>query len=127
MAVIKRVSAGVAEPGDLVTFTIQYRNMGNTPISSVSIIDSLLPRLEYVPGSARARPEPSSPPRENRAGSTELRWDLPGTLAPAAKAMCRSRPEFANELDLTPAAADRPAFPSIGRAGLFFLDYSDYL
>ena len=49
MAIIKRVSATEAEPGDTITFTITYRNMGNTPIRSASITDSLLPRLEYVP------------------------------------------------------------------------------
>ena len=53
IAIIKRVSATEAEPGDTVTFTITYRNMGNTPIRSASIVDSLLPRLEYVKGSAR--------------------------------------------------------------------------
>src|SRR4029079_5158829 len=32
LAVIKRVSAGEAEAGDTLTYVIQYRNMGNTPI-----------------------------------------------------------------------------------------------
>ena len=34
LAVIKRVSATEAEPGDTVTYVIFYRNMGNTPIRS---------------------------------------------------------------------------------------------
>ena len=50
LAVIKRVSAVEAEPGDTLTYAIVYRNMGNTPIRSVTIVDSLLPRLEYVKG-----------------------------------------------------------------------------
>ena len=53
LAVIKRVSVVEAEPGDTVTYVIFYRNMGNTPISNVSIVDSLLPRLEYVKGTSR--------------------------------------------------------------------------
>ena len=53
LAIIKRVNAAEAEPGDTLTFTITYRNMGNTPIRSASIVDSLLPRLEYVKGSAK--------------------------------------------------------------------------
>ena len=53
MAIIKRVSATEAEPGDTLTFVITYRNMGNTPIRSAAITDSLLPRLEYVRGSAK--------------------------------------------------------------------------
>ena len=42
----------VAEPGTVLTYVIQFRNMGNTPIGAVSIVDSLLPRLSYVAGSA---------------------------------------------------------------------------
>ena len=53
LAVIKRVSVAEAEPGDTVTYVIIYRNMGNTPINNVSIVDSLLPRLEYVKGTSR--------------------------------------------------------------------------
>ena len=60
MAIIKRVSATEAEPGDTLTFTITYRNMGNTPIRAATIVDSLLPRLEYVKGSAKGPREPSS-------------------------------------------------------------------
>ena len=36
MAIIKRVSATEAEPGDTLTFVITYRNMGNTPIRSAA-------------------------------------------------------------------------------------------
>jgi uncharacterized repeat protein (TIGR01451 family) len=85
LAVIKRVSTSEAEQGDVVTFVIQYRNMGNTPIRAVSVIDSLLPRLGYVPGSAQGPKGTTFSAAENRAGSTELRWDLPGTLAPGAE------------------------------------------
>ena len=85
LAVIKRVSAGEAEAGDVVTFTIQYRNMGNTPIRSVSVIDSLLPRLDYVAGSARGPAGTVFTAAENRVGSTELRWDLPGAIPPGAE------------------------------------------
>ena len=52
LTVIKQVSAADAEPGDVVTFTIRFKNMGNTPIRAVSIVDSLMPRLEYVPKTA---------------------------------------------------------------------------
>ena len=85
LAVIKRVSAGEAEAGDVVTFVIQYRNMGNTPIRSVSVVDSLLPRLGYIKGSAHGPPGTSFTAEENRVGSTELKWDLPGTIAPGVE------------------------------------------
>jgi uncharacterized repeat protein (TIGR01451 family) len=85
LAVIKRVSTDVAEPGDVVTYTIQFRNMGSTEISSVSVLDSLLPRLEYVRGSAQGPKGTVFTAADNRAGSTELRWDLPAPLAPGAE------------------------------------------
>jgi uncharacterized repeat protein (TIGR01451 family) len=85
LAVIKRTSASVAEPGDVVTFSIQYRNMGNSPITSVSVVDSLLPRLEYVKGSAQGPEGSVFTAGENNVGSTELRWDLPGTLEAGAE------------------------------------------
>ena len=85
LAVVKRVSTGEAEAGDVVTFTIQYRNMGNTPIRSVSVIDSLLPRLGYIAGSARGPAGTVFTAAENRVGSTELRWDLPGAIPPGAE------------------------------------------
>jgi uncharacterized repeat protein (TIGR01451 family) len=84
LAVIKRVSAVEAEPGDTLTYAIVYRNIGNTPIKAVSIVDSLLPRLEYVAGSSRGPNGTAFTTAVNRAGATELRWDLPGVLAPGA-------------------------------------------
>jgi len=85
ISVIKQISADQAEPGDVVTFTIRYRNMGNTPIKSVSIIDSLMPRLEYVSRSALGPVGTVFTAGENNASSLELRWDLPGTLAPGVE------------------------------------------
>jgi uncharacterized repeat protein (TIGR01451 family) len=84
LAVIKRVSVVEAEPGDTVTYVIFYRNMGNTPINNVSIADSLLPRLEYVKGTSRGPEGTAFSSVMNSVGSTELRWKLPGTLAPGA-------------------------------------------
>lgn len=85
LAVIKRVSSGEAEQGDTLTFVIQFRNMGNTPIRSVSVIDSLLPRFGYVAGSSEGPKGTVFTAGENKAGSTELRWDLPGSLAPGVE------------------------------------------
>jgi uncharacterized repeat protein (TIGR01451 family) len=84
MAIIKRVSALEAEPGETLTFVITYRNMGNTPIRSAAIVDSLLPRLEYVKGSAKGPKGTTFSSGDNRVGSTELKWELPGVIAPGA-------------------------------------------
>jgi uncharacterized repeat protein (TIGR01451 family) len=85
LAVIKRVSAEEAEPGDTLTYVIQYRNMGNTPINDVTIVDSLLPRLGYVKGSARGPKGTTFSTEENRVGSTELKWVLPGPVPPGVE------------------------------------------
>ena len=85
LAVFKQASAGVAEPGEEVTFTIAFRNMGNVPVRDVSIIDSLLPRLGYVTGSAQGPAGTVFTAAENAVGSTELRWDLPAPLEPGAE------------------------------------------
>jgi uncharacterized repeat protein (TIGR01451 family) len=85
LAVIKRVNASEAESGDTLTYTIQYRNMGNTPIRAVSITDSLLPRLEYIPESAQGPEGTIFTFGENKAGALELRYDLPGAIAPGAE------------------------------------------
>ena len=67
-----------------MTYVIFYRNMGNTPIRDVAIVDSLLPRLEYVKGTSRGPEGTAFTTAVNRVGSTELRWALPGVLAPGA-------------------------------------------
>ena len=85
LAVIKRVNASEAEPGDILTYTIQYRNMGNIPIRAVTITDSLLARLEYVANSAQGPAGTVFTFGENKAGAMELRFDLPGAVAPGAE------------------------------------------
>ena len=85
LAVVKLVSAEEAEPGDTLTYTIKYRNMGNVPIRAVTIIDSLLPRLEYVASSAQGPAGTIFTYGENKAGSLELRWDLPNAVAPGTE------------------------------------------
>jgi hypothetical protein len=59
--------------------------MGNTPIRAVSITDSLLPRLEYIPESAQGPEGTIFTFGENKAGALELRYDLPGAIAPGAE------------------------------------------
>jgi uncharacterized repeat protein (TIGR01451 family) len=82
LGVYKQVSTDQAEPGDVVSYRIRYRNLGNTPITAVSIVDSLLPRLEYVDKSAQGPAGTIFTARENKGGSSELRWDLPNPLKP---------------------------------------------
>ena len=85
LAVVKQIDVPEAAPGDVLTVTIRYRNIGNVPIGSISIVDSLLPRLEYVPGSAQGPSRTVFTAEPNLAGSAELRWDLPEPLPPGAE------------------------------------------
>jgi uncharacterized repeat protein (TIGR01451 family) len=85
LSVIKQVDVDQAEPGDVVTYTIRFKNIGNTPIKAVSIVDSLMPRLEYEAKSAVGPADTVFTAGENRAGSLELRWELPGALAPGVE------------------------------------------
>src|SRR5262249_34386436 len=82
LAVVKLLNPSEAEPGDTLTYVIMYRNMGNSPIRSVAIVDSLLPRLEYKIGTSKGPEGTVFTTAENRVGATELRWQLPGVLAP---------------------------------------------
>ena len=82
LAVFKQASASEAEPGEEISFAIRYKNTGNRAIASVSVVDSLLPRLEYVANSAEGPPGTVFTAGDNRGGSFELRWDLPGVIAP---------------------------------------------
>lgn len=68
--------------GELVTFFVKYTNQGGRPISNVAISDSLAPRFEYVPGSAKSDREANFTIQPNEAGSSILRWEFAGQLLP---------------------------------------------
>ena len=76
MAVIERVSADTAEPGDVVTFSIQFRTWAipqscRCPSSTASCrASNTCPPAPRVPKGTVFSAGPNS------AGSTELRWDL---------------------------------------------------
>jgi uncharacterized repeat protein (TIGR01451 family) len=65
-----------AKSGDIVEFVIDYTNVGQKPIENVSIIDSLTPRLEYVPNSAQSDRRAVFSAAPNDVDSQELRWDI---------------------------------------------------
>jgi uncharacterized repeat protein (TIGR01451 family) len=71
-----------ANIGDVVTFTLRFTNRGGQPITDVVVTDSLTPRFEYVGGSAKTDREGIFTTQPNEAGSTILRWQFSGVLAP---------------------------------------------
>jgi len=66
--------------GDLVMFSLKYTNQGGQPITNVVISDSLTTRFEYVPGSQKSDREARFTLQANEAGSSLLRWEIPGAL-----------------------------------------------
>ncbi len=82
LVLLKWADRQSAKVGDVVTFFLRYSNQGGKPITDVALSDSLTPRLEYVPGSAKADRDAVFTLQENEAGSVILRWEISGTLLP---------------------------------------------
>jgi uncharacterized repeat protein (TIGR01451 family) len=76
MRLCKIASEQMAHPGDTITFTIRFDNVGETPVSSLVVTDSLAPRLEYIPDSQRSTLEADFVLTPNIAGSEILRWEF---------------------------------------------------
>jgi uncharacterized repeat protein (TIGR01451 family) len=80
LVVEKTVDRPAAKPGEAVTFVLRYTNAGDEPMTSVAVIDSLPPRLEYVQGSARSTVDALFTAEENEVGSHTLRWEIKGAV-----------------------------------------------
>ena len=79
---IKLASTGVAHPGDEVRFTIRYDNMGDLPISKITIVDNLTTRLEYVDDSQQCTHTADFSTHYNDSHSLLLQWTISDTLEP---------------------------------------------
>jgi uncharacterized repeat protein (TIGR01451 family) len=76
LRIVKSADKSIAEPGDLVTFSIRYDNLGNREVRDVVIVDNLTPRLEYVEDSATCDVAGVLEVEDNGEGSVILRWVL---------------------------------------------------
>jgi uncharacterized repeat protein (TIGR01451 family) len=76
LRICKVASKSDAKVGETVEFTLRFDNIGEQPVSSVTIIDSLTTRLEYVDGSQSASREAKFDTQENEGESLVLRWTL---------------------------------------------------
>jgi uncharacterized repeat protein (TIGR01451 family) len=65
-----------AKPGEIVTFTLRFDNLGEQKIGNVTIIDNLMSRLEYVAGSAESNLKASFQAQEQPGESVVLRWEI---------------------------------------------------
>ncbi len=91
LRVVKVASTPVAEPGDEVSFTIRFDNVGNQPIGSVQIVDSLTTRLEYVPDSAQCSLKAQFSTQPNEGESLVVRCVLSEPLSPGKGGVFRFR------------------------------------
>jgi uncharacterized repeat protein (TIGR01451 family) len=76
LRVVKLADKTTALPGDIVTFTIRYDNIGDGEVHDVVIVDNLTPRLEYIEDSAECDVPGHFETEDNGEGSLILRWVL---------------------------------------------------
>ncbi|MGQ0635601.1 MAG: hypothetical protein ACT4QC_13385 [Planctomycetaceae bacterium] len=81
LRIVKLADRDVALPGDVVTFTIRFDNIGDQPVSYVVLVDNLTPRLEYIDDSATLNLDGRLVTEDNGEGSLILRWELDLPLA----------------------------------------------
>lgn len=89
LVLVKCADKSCVNPGDVVTFTLRYSNVGGRPMTDVAVVDSLSPRLEYVPDSAQADRDAVFTVQPNEAGAQLLRWEITGTLLPGQSGRIR--------------------------------------
>jgi uncharacterized repeat protein (TIGR01451 family) len=95
LVIEKSADKSAARVGEEVTFVIRYSNKGTQPVTNITIVDSLVTRLEYVPESADSDRPAIFTTRANSADSVELRWEikdpLPAGKSGMVKFTCRIR------------------------------------
>ena len=82
LRILKIASACVAQPGEIVEFTLRFDNIGNEPLGNVTIIDNLTTRLEYVPESETSTLPADFVTTVNDGASLVLRWEITDPVAP---------------------------------------------
>ena len=82
LRLVKRATVANAPVGGEVGFEITYVNTGDRAIANVAVVDSLPPRLEYVPQSAQSSRKAIFSAQANDSGSETLRWELEAPLGP---------------------------------------------
>ena len=89
LRIVKVASTQFAEPGDTIDFTIRFDNVGSQPITSVTILDNLTPRLEYAPDSSQSSVAAKFSSSRSEGDSLVLRWELAEPLQPGRGGVLR--------------------------------------
>ncbi len=82
LRLIKLASSDHAHPGDEISFTLRFDNVGTQEIGNVTIVDNLTTRLAYVPDTAEASVKADFSTSDNGAGSLVLRWEITEPVQP---------------------------------------------
>ncbi|MFO0917873.1 MAG: isopeptide-forming domain-containing fimbrial protein [Planctomycetaceae bacterium] len=80
LQIVKFADLKDALPGDVITFTIRYRNVGGREVNFVRIVDNLTPRLEYIEDSTDSDRGGVLTTEDNGEGSLVLTWALADPL-----------------------------------------------
>ncbi len=80
-----------AAPGEIVNFSIQVVNVGDSPVNHVTITDNLTTRLEYLPDSQTCSAGAEFKSVENASQSLQLTWALTDQLQVGESATIRFR------------------------------------
>ncbi len=91
LRIIKVASTQTAACGEPVDFTIRFDNIGTQVLGNIVILDSLTPRLEYVPGSAQSSLEAGFSVQPNEGDSLVLRWEIDKPIQPGDGGIVRFR------------------------------------
>jgi uncharacterized repeat protein (TIGR01451 family) len=83
--IVKLADRQTAAPGQTVTFRIEYENTGDLPLTDVSIVDNLTPRLGYIPESGSSSRAANFGTADNGEGSVILSWKLSEALPGKAR------------------------------------------
>lgn len=81
LRLVKLADKEFAKPGEVITFTIRFDNLGDRELRNVRLIDNLTPRLEYVDDSVTSDLPGSINVDDNGEGSHVLRLELDNPLA----------------------------------------------
>jgi uncharacterized repeat protein (TIGR01451 family) len=80
-----------AKPGDIVNFILRVENVGDSPVTRVTVADNLTTRLEYVEASQESTVDAEFSTQANDAASLRLEWVLTEPLEVGDSATIRFR------------------------------------
>ncbi|QDT30825.1 DUF11 domain-containing protein [Thalassoglobus polymorphus] len=80
LTITKVVDKSAAKPGDELTFTIRFDNIGDRPLRNVRVVDNLSPRLEYIDDSVDASLDGKLDTESNGRGSQVLSFTFDNEL-----------------------------------------------